>query len=368
MRCHSGWLAFFARAWWPHDTWRLAQVACFVSLGTLPDSAFSTARETLTEAPFAVVQDTSLVRVRVTDTTLRVIEGAEIFVVQLGSTVRTGIDGVAVFPRSASGHYDLGIRKLGFLPASMRIDLTAATPMHTIVLRAIGVRLPPVVTTATQQGLTVIVSDTLLRPLKGARVSARGSGRSARTDAQGRAQIDLSAGSYLVQVQRDSFAQTLIAVNIPKNAGREIAVWMSELRPDQRAQQTMEATRLFDLDRRMLRASPSMSRFYTREQLEELGITDMAHLAAQWASGLISGLCSVTMLEGAGTYQLPLASVYTSEVEFVELYMPSIALKTTPRGNTSLGGNRTRYMTAGSGVHAARKECGNVGLHVWSRR
>ncbi len=368
MRRQSNCLAPLAGSWWSGRIWRVAQVASLVPLLTLSGLASPTGLESSTETPLAVGQDTSIVRVRVTDTAARVIDGAEIFVVQLNSTVRTGIDGVAVLPKSNVGYYDLGIRRLGFLPASMRIDLAAATPIHSIVLRTIAVRLPPVVTTATRQGLTVIVSDTLLRPLKGARVSARGSGRSARTDAYGRAQMDLTAGSYLVQVQRDSFAQALIAVNIPQNAGREIAVWMSVLRPDQRAQQTMEATRLFDLDRRMLRASPSMSRFYTRAQLEELGITDMFSLAARWASGRISGLCSVTMLEGAGMFGFPIASVYTSDVEFVELYMPSTALKTTSRGNTSLGGNRTRFMTPGSGVHFTSKECGNVGLLVWSRK
>lgn len=336
-------------------------VLALSSSGVLPVVA-------LAQVATATLQDSTAVRLQVVDSAQRAVTEAEVFVVQLNLTARTNANGVVLIRRSSHEAYDIRVRKAGFLPAFVRLAIGAEVASHVIVLRAIPTQLAPVVTEGRWQGLTVFVSDTALHPLARARVSVLGSGRSARTDTNGRAQMRLSAGSYLVHIERDSFAHTTIAVSVPNDSGREVAAWLRRRTADQRALEAVESRNLFDLDRRMLRASPSMSRYFTRAQLEAMGVQDMLQLARRWSSGAIGGECTVTIWEGGQPYGVPITAVYTNEVEFVELYLPSVALKTPPRGNTSLGGNRTRIMTAGSGVAAAIPACGNLGLMVWPRK
>lgn len=320
-------------------------------------------------APAATTpQDSLAIRLQVVDSAQRAVADAEVLIVQLKVTTRTNANGVALIGRSPHGVYDIRVRKTGYLPSVVRLTSGPEAASHVVVLRALPTQLVPIVTVAKWQGLTVFVSDTALHPLAGARVSVLGSGRSARTDISGRAQIRLSAGSYLVNIERDSFAHTATAVSVPKDSGREVAVWLHRRTADQRAIEAVELRNLFDLDRRMLRASPSMSRYFTRAQLEAMGVQDMRQLAGRWATGAIGGECTASIWEGGQPYGVPIGAVYTDEVEFVELYLPSVALKTPPRGNTSLGGNRTRIMTPGSGVAAAVPACGNLGLMVWPRK
>jgi hypothetical protein len=361
MRDHVGLIASFAAR-----VARILVLLLAVATPAVPAAALTRAAPTTARAQgTAAIQDTAALRLRVVDSAQRAIDGAELFVVQLNLFVRTDADGVALLRLSQDRAYDIRVRKLGYLPASVRLTIAEQVATKTIVLRELPTRLAPVVTVAGRQGLTVFVSDTALRPLGGARVSVRGSGRSTRTDANGRAQMGLPPGSYLVHIERNGFAHSTIAVSVPKDSSREVAAWLRVLEPGQRAELIVEARDLFDLDRRMLRASPSMSRYFTRRQLEEMGIEDMMQLARRWASGVIGGECTVPVQRSG---RVPITSVYTDEVEFVELYMPSTALKSMPRGNTSLGKNPTRILSGGSGVHLADPLCGNVGLIVWSRR
>jgi hypothetical protein len=316
----------------------------------------------------ALPQDTGTLNLRVVDGEGGPLAEADVFVVQLNSSYRTDANGQLRIGSVPYGIYDVGIRKIGFLPAATKVTVGDVGEVATVALVSFRMRLTPMVTVASRIGLSGVVADTALRPLAKSRVRVRGSGRSVTTDSAGRFFIPLRPGTYMVQVTRDTYAHEMVAVTIPKDSGREIAVWLRPMTADRKALQIVEEVRLFELDRRMLRASGPMTRYYTRAQLESLGITDMTQLARRWATGVIAAECLVSIEEGARPYGVPITSVFTDEVDFVEMYLPSIGLQSQPRGRTSLTGRPTTIMTAGSAVNLAKPSCGNLGLIVWPRR
>ncbi len=295
-------------------------------------------------------QDVSVVlTARVLDNNGAPVAEAAVFIVQLDRTVRTGADGIFLVTGVLAGRYEVGVRKVGYLPRSATIATGRGTLVPTISLVPFTTRMTPVVTTASRGGLSGVISDTALRPLARARVKVAGSGRAVATDSTGRFFVDLRPGSYLLSVERDAFAPQMLSVTIPKDSGREIAVWLSARNKANRAVEIMQAKRLFDLDRNMLRASRQSSRYFTRDDLLEKGITDMPRLARQWAQGSINAACTIVIAnDGGAPYEVPLSSVETSDVEFVELYQPQPG--------------------RGVGAHLGTSSpCGNLKIVVWLR-
>ncbi len=307
-------------------------------------------------APGVAAQESAAVlTARIVDGAGRPVPDADVFVVQLDRTLRSGQNGVVRLAPVPAGQYTVGVRKVGHLPISATITAGVGTTPIDIELVALTTRIAPVVTTAQRGGLSGVVSDTALRPLARAQVKPAGSGRSAQTDSAGRFFIDLRPGTYMVSVVRDSFARQTLAVTIPKDSGREIAVWLSPRDARRRAEEAVEAARLFDLDQKMIRASQQSSRYFSRDQLSALGITDMFRLANRWASGSITADCTVVVVnEGGAPYRVPLNSVVTDDVEFVELYMLGARPRQGSRGSSM------------SDVPSMR--CGNLSINVWLRR
>lgn len=295
-------------------------------------------------------QDPSVVlTARVLDNNGAPVADAEVFIVDLDRAVRTGPDGIFRVTGVASGRYEVGVRKVGYLPRAMTIATGNGSLVPTISIVPFTTRIAPVVTTASRGGLSGVISDTALNPLAQAKVRVAGSGREVRSDSAGRFFMELRPGSYLVGIERDSFTRQMVAVSIPKDSGRQVAIWMSPRRKSDRATEIMEQMRVFELDRKMIRASRQSSHYFTRDQLLEKGITDMSRLARQWAQGYITAYCTVSIAnDGGRPYVVPLNTVETDAVEFVELYQQQPG-----RG-------------IGSSVGTS-KECGNLALVVWLR-
>ena len=316
----------------------------------------------------AAQDSAAVLTARIVDGTGRPVPDADVFVVQLDRTVRSGLNGVFRLSPVPAGRYTVGVRKLGHLPTNATIFAAVDAVPADIELVVITTRIAPVVTTARRGGLSGVVSDTGLRPLARAQVKPAGSGRSVRTDAAGRFFIDLRPGTYMVSVVRDSFARQTLAVTIPKDSGREIAVWLSPRDRVRRAEEIMQEVRIFDLDQRMIRTSRQSSHYYSRDQLIALDINDMLRLANRWANGSITAECTIAVVsEGGAPYKVPLNSVRTDDVEFVELYMRGAQSRQGQRG-VSINGNPTRYAAMIEGAVGTSPYCGNLSINVWLRR
>lgn len=157
----------------------------------------------------AAAQDSAAVlTARIVDGTGRAVPDADVFVVQLDRTVRSGRNGVFRLTPVPAGRYTVGVRKVGHLPISATITAAADAVPADIELVVITTRIAAMVTTARRGGLSGVVSDTALRPLARAEVKPAGSGRSVKTDAAGRFFIDLRAGTYMVSVVQERFASS----------------------------------------------------------------------------------------------------------------------------------------------------------------
>lgn len=365
----------------PHQLWTRSSIARLGCLGAmllrveateagskLSDVSASTISIGGPEASRLTQDSSSLLAIRVVDQNGAPVDAAEILIVKPGRRLRTDAAGLAVVP-IAVGSYALEIRRLGFLPRTVSVA-TVSSSGAAVAIRMVRLesKLAPVLTRSSRLGLSGFVSDTALRPLDKAKVHVAGGGRMVKSDDSGRFHMDLKSGSYLVHVEADSFVRQIVAVNIPKDSGRELAIQMPRITKENRAAFIVESVNLFELDRRMLRASPSMTRYFTRDQLMALGIVDMADLVRRWATRSVQAECSVSVTESGSPYAMPVGSVQTIDVEFVEVYLPSVALKSSPRGQTSINNNTTRFTSQSSGVHLANRSCGDVGVIVWPRK
>lgn len=341
---------------WRMTLWRAVVVAvlAMVAFVSAPSSGWSQS------------QPRGVLGVRVVDADDRGLKDAEVYVVGLEARLRTQDDGRATLVGVRDGRYEVAVRRVGFVPRRVTVSVKTDSTIYTLVVMVpTTTRLAPVVTAATRTGLFGTVSDTALHALRDARVSVAGSGRSTRTDSAGKFFMSLRGGSYMVRVERDSFAIQTFAVTVPRDSGREVAVWLVPQSERNRAVYAVEATRQFDLDQRMIRANPTSSRFYTRDQLIALGINDMARLARQWATGGISGLCDVQIMGTAHNngYSVPLNSVITDEVEFVEVYFGGGLRRSRPG---ALSAKRNSVPT--SPTPGGLSTCGYVAINVWPRQ
>lgn len=300
----------------------------------------------------------------VTDTMGMAMGNVDVLIAKLRRITRTRDDGTFRFDSVAPGTYTINARKIGYLGLTPRVTVgPEGGSVHIEMIRYSTV-LPSMVTTAKASGLSGIIGDTAYHALPNVKISVLGGGRSAVTDSNGAFFIPLPAGKYMLRLDEEGYARQTIGITIPENEGRSIAAWMV---PRQGGSNPVEGKNLFDLNERMIRASPVSSEYYSREDMEKKGMLDLQALARRSANGRITPDCMVTV--DGGPRKTSLASLTTSEVEFVEVYQPSKVGGGGVRGTTSLSGQAgTAIATPTSTRPNVGSECGNLGIIVWLRK
>lgn len=295
----------------------------------------------------------------------RPLPAVDVQVPAIGRRARTDQLGRFLFVGVPEGTYDLIVRRVGYGARRQSLRTTAlGRAIPEILLVSTTTSLAPIVASAERGGLYGVVADTGMRPVAGARVTIAGSSLNAITDSLGSFQVPLPSGSYLVYVDRSPYSRQLVGVTVPDDGGREIAIWMHDI---PRPYAIVEAVQLFDLNQRILGASPASTKFFTRDALMAKGVETLDALARQWAGGGISAQCMVRMA-GQPNWSRPLNTFRTEDIEFVEMYLSNAAGTQAPRGVTSLLGNPTTIMTeTGRGQPATSADCGNLGMVVWPR-
>jgi hypothetical protein len=315
--------------------------------------------------PVSVTQPAASLGVRVVDAAGQPLADAEVLVAQLDVRLRTTVNGTVRLQVDA-GSYVIGVRKIGYLPAGATLRASRDSTTYTVISLAVATtRLVPVVTNASRTGLSGFVTDTAFRPLDRVRVAVAGTGRTVRTDSTGRFHLAVRPGTYYLRIDRDSFAVQTVPVTVPRDSGREIAVWLVPEAKRDRGAAAVAAVRHFDLNQRLMWARPASSRFYTHADLVALGIRDMSSLMRRHAQGASTpSFCNITlMVGGPNGSAVSLSSVVTDDAEFVEVYFTAPAA----RGSTSINGNAMRFGTASTMIPVGGAPCGYVAITVWPR-
>src|SRR4029077_8986204 len=127
-------------------------------------------------------------------------------------------DGGFAFVNLSPGTYTLQVRRIGYQPLSVKVDVGArATATPTVTLVAIPRVLDSIRIFEKANGLryTGAVLDDRSAPLEGASVMVPGKARELRTDANGRFSVDgFSKGTAIARVRKIGFAPQLHTVEI----------------------------------------------------------------------------------------------------------------------------------------------------------
>lgn len=305
---------------------------------------------------------------RVVDTTGAPIAGAEVALPDLLRHTQTNANGVFRFDSVARGGWVTRVRKIGFLQQVRTIDSDSSEVVFR--LTANPQPLSPVVTVASQLGLSGIVKDAAGKPVPGARVRVLGVGLQTTTDSAGAFWLPAPAGSHMVSAGKATFDEKLAGVTIPKDSGRSVTIW---LRPAA-SHLNREAFNVEDLRERLAWGMKTSETLWTRERLEKEEIEwvyDAVQLMWRRAGHItdIDRECAVVINGGPGI--APLLGLTTDDVESVEIYsaypkqMATVAAA-APRSRNGRGGdfvqmNNTMYASRQN----ARKAC--MAVYVWLR-
>lgn len=300
----------------------------------------------------------------VTDTLGTPIADVDVLVIKLQRRMRTRGDGTFKFDSIPPGTYDLRARGIGLIAPSPTVVVGPNGGAVRIRMIRLGTILPAMVTTAKLGGLSGVIGDTSYRAMPGVTVTVLGTGQAVQTDSTGSFFVPLRPGQYMLRIERDGFARQMVGVSVPENEGRRVAAWLV---PQSGPANHVEAQQLFDLDQRLMRVSMASSKFFSREDLEKQGLADLHALALRWANGIVTAECEVSLNGGPRT--VPLGRLSSSEVEFVEVYLPSkTEAGAQTRGVTSIGGHQTKFTTSLAVRPSVKPSCGNLALVAWLRQ
>jgi len=299
----------------------------------------------------------------VSDTLGNPIPDADVFINELRRRTRTLADGSFRFDSVKTGTYDVGARIIGYVARTYRVPVRNDGGSVYIRMIRIGFSLPSMVTRAERGGLSGVIGDTAYAAMPDVRITVMGAAGATRTDSSGAFFLPLRPGRYMVRIERDGYARQVLGVTIPDGEGRRIAAWMV---PQSGSANPQEGANLFELNQRLIRMSPASSKFFSREDLERQGVPDLQALARRWSVGQITPDCMVTV--NGGPRRLPLWQLTASDLEFVEVYLPSNVGGAGNRGVTSLNGMRTTSTTSTSMRPSVSRDCGNLALIAWLRQ
>jgi len=292
----------------------------------------------------------------VLDSALRVIDGAEVLVERPLRRTRSGVDGRFVIDGLQVGSYKVSVRRVGYEMAAQEYQVTTGGGVARFCLLPTTHRLLPVVTSARRLGLGGVVGDSLYKPLAGAEVRVLAGSAPVLTDSAGGFFIPLKPGPHTFVVSKAGYGRQLVSVRIPKDSGREVAVWLGPMpRNPNRLLAAYE-----DMRDRLLKANPNRSALVSAEELDQK--YDVFFAAQAAIRNRIPDDCRA-IIDG-GPYTLPLAAIQKEEVAAMEIYDIRTTRARPTMDRRGSAGGRT-FSTAPA---PAKGFCGaSFDVYVWMK-
>jgi hypothetical protein len=286
----------------------------------------------------ARAQATGEIRARVLDEAGAPVVDAQVELTPGARRALSDEDGAFVFTQVAAGSYTLQIRRIGYQPQSVKVDVGArATSSPAIAMVAIPRVLDSIRVFEKANGLryTGTVIDERSAPVEGAVVMVAGKARELRTDANGHFSVEgFAAGTVVARVRKIGFAPQLHSLELVRS--RTDSIRMKHLPQTLAAVEVMaksgfgkDTFAYKDLDQRM-RWKSEKSYVVSREEFDQQGSADLANaIRYSVTGGRYGGTLSHPMPDGCviinGDRALkdwPLTAFFADEVEAVEVYPP----------------------------------------------
>jgi hypothetical protein len=286
----------------------------------------------------ARAQGTGEIRARVLDEAGAPVVDAQ---VELSPGTRRALsedDGAFAFTQLKAGPYTLSIRRIGYQPLTVKVDVGASgTAAPAIVMVAIPRVLDSIRVFEKANGLryTGTVLDERSAPIEGAIVMVAGKARELRTDADGHFTVEgFGVGTVVARVRKMGYAPQLHTLQIER--ARTDSIRMKRLAQNLSPVEVLaksgfgkDSFAYRELDQRM-RWKTEKSYVVSREEFDRQGTTDLA-TAIRYSptGGRYGGTLSHPMPDGCviinGDHALkdwPLTAFFADEVEAVEVFPP----------------------------------------------
>lgn len=300
-------------------------------------------RRTLTCALAAMVaaasahaQGTGEIRTRVVDEARAPVSDAQAELNPGSRRALSDDDGSLVFTQLKPGAYTLAVRRIGYVPQTIKVDVIAgATAAPAITLVAIPRVLDSIRVFEKANGLryTGTVLNERSAPIEGAIVMVPGKAKEVRTDAAGHFSVEgFGAGTVLARVRKLGYTPQLHTLQMVNSRTDSIRLkpLPQNLTPVQINAQSGFGKDTFaykELDQRM-RWKNEQSYVVSREEFDKQGTTDLANaIRYSVTGGRYGGTLSHPMVDGCviinGERALkdwPLTAFFADEVEAVEVY------------------------------------------------
>ncbi len=261
---------------------------------------------------------------------------------------------------------EMGFRKIGYQGQVFQLKIEKGGGTMRVAMVPTIRALPTVVTEAGQTGLSGVVTDSLRRPLRGARVETIGSGAGAAiTDSAGRFAINAKPGHYMVTATLRGHDAQMLSISIPPEGGRRVALTMMPIRD--RAMYARQTWAIENLRTRMLYKWGPFSRLYAREDIAKLEHnTDLRQLATMAQAGRVDEQCEV-VVDGEPRASTPVWAIELDELESVEVYGTAPAKPGSRQRNlpTSINSQGTRRAAPMQTLNQTLK-CPQI--YVWTRK
>lgn len=254
----------------------------------------------------------------------------------------------------SEGVWVIAIRRLGFRPLVVEVELPATGLRRDFTLEPTTVVLDPMLVAAKWTGIRGVVGDARrIAPLAGATVRILGGDGAAGSDTVGNFALPVEGGRAVVlRVERAGFETKLITVVVPPEGYLELDVPLDTVLRDAK-----DAWVWRDLDQRLKFATPRAARI-TREEIER---TDAVSLGvalplteAVIRTGVVITRRACIFVNGVARPGFPVDAILAGEVEFVEAYPPgadltrTLALRWPPNAPCGVPDGTVRPSAAGA--------------------
>jgi carboxypeptidase family protein len=293
----------------------------------------------------------------VADTLATPLDSVEVFIASLKMHATASPNGTFRFEQIKTGTYAVSARRFGYFPQVREVVVGDSGGVVTFALVPRQQSLPTVVTSAPRGGLSGVIGDSSYNILEGADVTIVGTDHHARTDSSGAFYMEVKPGRYMVHVERPGYASRLLGVTIPNDSGRRILVGLA---PRTRPPLAREEAAIAELSFRLTRRSV-MSKIYTREDINHMGMTELRQIATAGAFQRVDESCQAII--NGGPVTMPIWLITAADIESVEIYPPDPESRRRAFVPTSINGNQP-IRTQGA---TRRTDC-PVTVYVWLRR